>query len=156
MLDNDITTRISILKRFRELLVEQRGRFRSYLDILDKQKDVIAHGNINALSDHVDLEEKIVADILSIQKTIEPMRPLYEASWTASQGKNLIEISELSKTLDSLKSEAARRVHENKELLKERMSVLRSEIKNIQANPFLRTRKGSAESAAPSFLDLKG
>lgn len=41
----EFNQRVAILKRFRTLLTEQRDRFRSYLEVLDKQKDVIETGS---------------------------------------------------------------------------------------------------------------
>ena len=71
--DAEIASRITLLKRFRELLQSQRERFEAYLTVLDKQKDKIESGSVEDLLAHVDLEEKIVADIISIQKVAEPL-----------------------------------------------------------------------------------
>ena len=59
----EIQQRVTILKRFRELLSQQRDRFRHYLKALDIQKNVIEKGNPEDLLVHVELEENIVADI---------------------------------------------------------------------------------------------
>jgi hypothetical protein len=150
--ENESAERISILKRFRQLLVEQRDRFRRYLDVLDKQKMVINEGNVEELAVHVELEERIVEDIFLIQKSIEPMRDLYETVW---KGTSIAEIPELTETLENLKIETARRINENKELLQSRMTVLRNEIKNLRSNPFARKRS-VYDGVQASLLDIKG
>ena len=60
---SELNHRIAVIKRFKELLITQRDRFRVYLDPLDRQKDVIETGSADDLLHHVELEEKIVADI---------------------------------------------------------------------------------------------
>ena len=69
----ELKKRVDVLKRFKELLKAQRDRFHTYLDTLDRQKDVIEQGSAEDLLKHVELEEKIVADIFSMQKVIDPL-----------------------------------------------------------------------------------
>ena len=152
----ELATRVSMLKRFRQLLIEQRERFRHYLDSLDTQKNIIANGSVDELAAHVELEEKIVADIVSIEKCIQPMRTFYETAKSSQAGQELSDVPELTAALDNLKLEAARRVTENKELLQSRMSALRGELKNLRANPFTRGRRSVFADTQPAFLDLKG
>jgi hypothetical protein len=149
-----VESRVSILKRFRKLLVEQREKFQSYLDALDTQKKIIAQGSVDELVAHVELEEKIVAGISAIEKCIAPARAIYETVWA---GKLSPEIPELNVALDSMKLEAARRISENKELLQTRMGALRGELKNLRSNPFARNRRSVyADSGQASLLDIKG
>jgi len=76
---DELKRRVATIKRFRELLSQQRDRFRQYLTVLDKQKDVIEKGDADALMSHVELEEQIVSDIFTIQKVIDPMEAMYQA-----------------------------------------------------------------------------
>ncbi|MCL2270501.1 MAG: flagellar biosynthesis protein FlgN, partial [Treponema sp.] len=69
----DNTQRDAILRRLRELLVRQSERFNSYLAALEKQQAVIKSGSPEELIAHVELEERIIADIFSIQKVIDPL-----------------------------------------------------------------------------------
>ncbi|MFP3042456.1 flagellar biosynthesis protein FlgN, partial [Treponema primitia] len=75
----EISRRVAILKRFREMLRAQRDRFQEYLNVLDKQQDVIEKGDTEALLSHVELEEHIVSDIFNIQKVINPLEDMYRA-----------------------------------------------------------------------------
>ncbi|MDR2467924.1 MAG: flagellar protein FlgN [Spirochaetaceae bacterium] len=152
--EEEVARRVAILKRFRQLLAEQRDRFHSYLNSLDIQKKVIERGSVDELSAHVELEEKIIADIFSIQKSIEPMKTLYESAWA---GVDTPEVPELNAALDKLRLEAARRANENKELLQKRMATLRGELKTLRANPFQRrARTLHAENTQATLLDIKG
>ena len=156
----EVKQRVDILKRFRELLKAQRDRFQAYLDSLDKQKESIESGSADDLIRHVELEEKIIADIFSIQKVIDPMEDMYKATLMidpadviASHEDNLV--SDLKSSLEELKSEAVVRSERNKNLLSKRMSEIRAEIKTIHANPYAR-KPAHSGSGIPSLIDLKG
>ncbi|GHV19483.1 hypothetical protein FACS189494_01210 [Spirochaetia bacterium] len=149
--DREINERVAILKRFRSLLLEQKSRFVTYLDVLDKQKTQIEEGS-GDLEGHIELEEKLVSDILSIQKTITPMQPLYKAAWKGGAP----EITEITRTLETLKAETARRAAENKNLLQQRMTELKQELKTLAANPFKKRRPVYGDNAQPMLIDIKG
>lgn len=152
--DGEVARRVSILKRFRELLTEQRDRFRVYLGTLESQKNVIEDCGVDEITAHVELEEKILADIYSLEKSIEPMRALYTMVWKDTDPPD---VAELNTALSNLKIEAARRANENKMLIQKRLGTLRTEIKNHAANPFQRSRRAiQAEYAQANFLDIKG
>lgn len=151
----EISQRVALLKRFKELLKAQRDRFRTYLDSLDRQKDIIEGGTADDLINHVELEEKIISDIFSIQKVIDPLEKMYHTvkpELTVSEGN---EVSGIKQALEGLKSEAVIRSGRNKELLSKRMTEIRSEIKTLRNNPYTRRRIDSA-AAAPSRIDIKG
>jgi hypothetical protein len=161
----EVTRRVAILKRFRELLKAQRDRFREYLEVLDKQKDLIEQGGTEDLISHVELEEKIVADIFSIQKVIDPLEDMYrsfapEALKTGHPQGDLprkdSDIPDLKSALEGLKREAVVRAERNKELLSKRMAELRSEIKSLRGNPFAPRRSVYGGDDSASLIDIKG
>jgi len=148
--------RVAILKRFRELLTEQRDKFRNYLSILDNQKKSIEKLNADELDAHIELEERLTYDILSIQKCIDPMRAMFNRAF---RDKNPAagDIEELNRTLDNLRLRTAERVKENKKLIEERMKILQSEIRTLRSNPFMKKQKQVYSGAvSPSFVDIKG
>ena len=55
----ELSQRVAVIKRFKELLKAQRDRFNSYLDALDRQKNVIEHGTADDLLHHVELEDRV-------------------------------------------------------------------------------------------------
>jgi hypothetical protein len=144
-----IKERVAILKRFRELLIEQRERFKAYLDVLGKQKTVIESGDAENLVVHIEIEEKILNDIHSVQKSIEPMKVLLGVNSDS-------DIKELNSSLESLSLQAVKRIDENKKLLQSRMNVLRNEIAVARSNPFKKRRSVFSDSAQPSLVDIKG
>jgi len=167
----ELKRRVAIIKRFRELLSQQRDRFRQYLTVLDKQKDVIEKGDADALMSHVELEEQIVSDIFTIQKVIDPMEAMYQASLPsgsksedalsaatqtgAVQGEAQAEVTDLRTTLEELRLEAVLRSARNRELLAKRMEEIRQEMKTMRANPYAIHRSAySNESAA--LVDIAG
>jgi len=154
----ELKQRVAVVKRFKELLKAQRDRFRAYLDTLDRQKDVIERGSADDLLRHVELEEKIVEDIFSIQKVIDPLEKMYHSAKAEPQTKGKPsereEVSGLKEALDGLKAEAIVRSERNRELLTKRMADLRSEIKTLRSNPYAKRLSGN--TVVPTHLDLRG
>jgi hypothetical protein len=147
----EVVQRVAILRRFKELLVQQRDRFHQYLTVLDKQKDDIENGSAEDLLAHVELEEKIVANIFSIQKVIDPLEAMYNASFPQRES----DVPSLKTALQDLQTEAVTRSNRNKELLSKRMAEIRSEIKLMKGNPYARRPSYSGENVA-SLVDIKG
>ncbi|MDR0465511.1 MAG: flagellar biosynthesis protein FlgN [Treponema sp.] len=157
----ELAQRVAILKRFKTLLTQQRDRFRSYLDLLDKQQNVIESGSVENLLSYVEIEEKIVADIFSIQKVIDPLEEMYytivSPGLRAPDLSAQDEVPGLKASLEKLKSEAVMRSTKNKELLSKRMLELRAEIKSLRNNPYASKKRGAfANTNMPSIIDLEG
>ncbi|MDR1252076.1 MAG: flagellar protein FlgN [Treponema sp.] len=163
----ELAQRVAVLRRFKLLLQEQRERFYSYLEVLDKQQDIIESGGAEELLSHVELEEKIVADIFSIQKVIDPLDNLYHAiiSGTGPSGgktglpvEGADEVSSLKAALEDLKNEAVIRSSQNRELLTKRMVELRSEITALRNNPYAANvrRSSFSNNGMASLVDIEG
>ncbi|MDR1149656.1 MAG: flagellar biosynthesis protein FlgN [Spirochaetaceae bacterium] len=149
----EIKKRAAVLKRFKELLIEQRERFRSYIDILDKQKDVIENGKTEDILAQVEMEEGVAAGITAVQKVLEPMRFLYENVCSDAKDSG---ISEISSALENLQQETFQRVKYNKDLLEKRMILIRDELKNLRSNPFTRRKSIYAENQGATLFDISG
>jgi hypothetical protein len=167
----EVVRRVAILKRFRELLKAQRDRFHQYLEVLDKQKDVIEQGSPDDLISHVELEEKILSDIYSIQRVIDPLEDMYRAAYSprdagtrvgisagasAESGDAPAEVSTLKSALEGLKTEAALRSERNKVLLSHRMTEIRREIKNLRKNPYAGGRSVYGNTETSALIDIQG
>ena len=148
----EVQRRVAILKRFRELLLHQRDKFRDYLTVLDKQKDVIEKGDADALSVHVEMEEGLVSEILSIQKVVEPLEELYRS---ANPNRDS-EVPQLKQALEELKTEAVARSKRNRELLSRQMDSVRSEIRTLRGNPFAARKSVYSDAGQASLVDIKG
>ena len=156
----ELAQRVAILRRFKTLLTQQRDRFKSYLDLLDKQQNVIEGGSAEELLTYVEIEEKIVADIFSIQKVIDPLEEMYYSVISGqnpakipvrSDNSNPDEVPGLKASLEKLKSEAVIRSTKNKELLSKRMLELRSEIKALRNNPYAARNRNFNDTNTASF-----
>jgi len=169
--EGELAQRVAVVKRFRELLVQQRERFRSYLDVLDKQQLLIGYGSAEEITAHVDLEEQIVADIFSIQKVIDPLEVMYNANAEgAAEGAGaaascddlgtfitINDVPELKATLEDLKKQAAVRSGRNRDLLSGRMKKNKTEIQAIKNNPFIsKARHSLYHNTAPTLVDIMG
>jgi hypothetical protein len=165
----ELAQRVAILRRFRTLLQEQRDRFHSYLAVLDKQQDIIETGSAEDLLAHVELEERIVADIFSIQKVIDPLEDMYHAVISGAglpagarpslpAPESADDVPDLKAALKDLKNEAVIRSTRNKELLSKRMVELRSEITALRNNPYAASARRSVFSSAntASLVDIEG
>jgi hypothetical protein len=165
MIDSaELAQRVAVLKRFKTLLSQQRDRFHSYLNLLDKQQHVIESGSAEDLLAYVEIEEKIVADIFSIQKVIDPLEELYYTviPRTAGPGADVTsqshdEVPDIKASLEKLKTEAVMRSTKNKELLSKRMLELRSEIKALRNNPYAAGGKSTIDNLnTASLVDIHG
>ena len=155
----EIAQRVAVLRRFRTLLSQQRDRFRSYLAVLDKQQDSIESGSASDLLAHVELEEKIVADIFSIQKVIDPLDDMYRTLVSGSGvSRTEDDVPGLKSALEDLKSEAILRSARNRELLSSRMAELRTEITALRNNPFAANARRASYSGGntASLVDIQG
>jgi hypothetical protein len=153
--EGEVARRVAIVKRFRELLTEQRDRFRSYIAVLDKQQVLIGSGNTEELTAHVELEEQIAADIFSIQKVIDPLEDMYNAAAVNVPGN---EIPSLKAALEDLKTRALIRCKHNRNLLSGRMADIRTEIKELRNSPFA-SNAGRAlyqNMHTASLVDIRG
>ena len=161
----ELMQRVAVLKRFKTLLTQQRDRFRSYLDLLEKQQNVIEAGTAEDLLSYVEIEEKIVADIFSIQKVIDPLEEMYYSVISRqnpgviqAKAENSDEVHGLKASLERLKGEAVIRSTKNKELLSKRMLELRQEIKVLRNNPYAAGGRRSSfdETNKASLVDIQG
>ena len=151
----ELERRVAVLKRFRELLSQQRSRFREYLEVLDKQKNVIENGSPEDLIVHVELEEKIIGDIFAIQKVIDPLETMYQAAIAENLPGEVKEVPSLRAALDELRSEAIVRSAQNRSLLAKRMEELRQEMKTLRANPYAIHKSAFSQQSA-TLVDIKG
>jgi hypothetical protein len=166
----EVNRRVKILKRFRELLQAQRDRFQQYLEVLEKQKDLIEGdweaSSGNELEAQVNLEERIVADIFALQKVIRPLEDMYQAAYPAPKkagrrgrprkDEERAGIPDLKSALEGLSGEASLLAERNRELLSRRMDAVKTEIKTLAKSPYKKGRSVYGETPAPSLIDIQG
>ena len=151
--NEDIGQRVATLKRFRELLVQQRAKFENYLTVLDHERSDIESGDVDRLAAHVELEEAIVSEIFTFQKVIDPLEQIYRAAYPAAAEDP--EVPALRGTLNELKDEVLRRNAENRALLKRKMDVVRAEIAGFR-NPAAARSSVYARAGEGALVDIQG
>ncbi|MCR5762323.1 MAG: flagellar biosynthesis protein FlgN [Treponema sp.] len=153
--EDELAERIAILKRFRELLEQQRRKFQEYLNMLELQENKITEDNAESIVIHSNLEEQIVSGINSLQKVILPMQKMYDS--INSKGKDSYKnadsehIFKLQQELSHLRTKVLAQNEKNQTLLKNRLVTLRKEILSIK-NPYKSSQSIYAEQAKTGSL----
>lgn len=151
--DSEIAERVAVLKRFRTLLEQQRLKFREYLTVLEKQEKSICDENTDAVLQHTELEESIIAEIFTIQKVIDPLEYMY-----ANICNNAVasDIPHLKTDLDDLQKRVLDQNKKNRELLQTHIVGLRQQIASLK-RPYAHKESvyaGTARTAALVDLSL--
>jgi len=137
--------KIAILRRLRDMLARQRGRFQEYLELLEKEKDSITRGDAEALLAQVEMEQSIIGEVFTLRKVIAPLEALYQAAYPGTEDS----VPRLKAALESMGTEIASRNARNRRLLKERMDDLRAEISALRTWP-----KKAFGAPSPNLVDI--
>ena len=142
---NDTQEKVAVLKRLREMLVRQRGRFQAYLDVLEQEASSIERGDAESLFLQVEMEQTIIAEIFALRKVIAPLESLYQAAYPGTEQT----VPRLKAALESMGTEISAHNARNRRLLKERMDDLRSEISALRSWP-----KTAFPATTPRLIDI--
>ncbi len=152
----EINERIAILKRFKQLLEEQRKKFNDYLNVLEMQGTEIEAGNADAIAAHTDLESQIVSNLTSLQKVIEPMELLYKDKVAMFDQGGMSGIPVLKTDLAQLQAKVLERNKLNRELLAAQMAKITATRANLN-NPYRNTRTVYAvQQHTGSMISIQG
>ena len=130
----ELNERVAILRRFRTLLEQQRGKFREYLTVLEKQQDSISNENTEALLAHTELEQQVVKNLMNLQKVVVPMRQMYNsvsASTPASAEAEQRTIENLQQDLTDLQEKVLAQNKINRELLKVHIGQIKMQLAGL-------------------------
>lgn len=122
---------VTILRSYRTALERQRDRFRGYLRRLE-QRDASSDPR-GDLEFHLELEQAIVREIASFERTVEPLEVLYRAHDPDGAG----EIPALRDALTRARNEVLGRVRLNQRILRGQIASIRDEIAAIRTAPEL-------------------
>lgn len=132
----ELNERIQILKKFRQLLEQQRTKFQEYLKVLEAQESKINEENAEALLAHSELEAQIVKGIGSLQKVIVPMQDLvtrtHAATYNPADAKP---IEDIKAELAKLQGQVLKQNEKNRNLLKFHMAEVKEQIQEFK-NPY--------------------
>ena len=147
----ELNERVAILRRFRTLLEQQRGKFKEYLDLLEKQQKSISEENPESLIAHTELEQQVVKNIASLQKVIVPMSNMYKSVATvsgnpaaANDEKEAQSILQLQSELTDLQKKVLKQNEINRDLLRVHIESIRNQIQNFK-NPYRNARSVYAQ-----------
>jgi hypothetical protein len=149
--DDEIRGRVAVLKRLKELLQRQREKFESYLEVLSHEKNDIVAGDVDAMAEHVLMEQSIAEEIFTVQKVIDPLENMYSAAHPLADS----EMPQLKTSLETVKREVLRQSEVNRTLLKQRMDVMRQEIAELKL-AFIKRRSVYGSTGAGSVIDISG
>lgn len=145
---DQLDERVAILKRFRQLLEQQRQKFRDYLVVLEKQAEMIGTDNVDAMVQHAEIEQSIVSEIHTIQKVINPLEDMYR---TVHPEITDTEIPKLKTDLEQLRKDVLVQNEKNRELLKSHMTMLRQQVVSLK-NPYAKRTSIYASSAQTATI----
>ncbi|MCQ2591608.1 MAG: flagellar biosynthesis protein FlgN [Treponema sp.] len=132
----EIDERVSILKRFKCLLEQQRGQFQEYLNVLEKQQDSISAENPETLLAHTELEQQVVKSLSNLQKVIIPMNKMYKSfASEAEKTEDAISIENIQKEVSDLQSKVLLQNEINRDLLREHIGNIKVQLENFK-NPY--------------------
>lgn len=129
----ELNERVAILRRFRTLLEQQRGKFREYLTVLEKQQDSISNENTEALLAHTELEQQVVKNLMNLQKVIVPMRQMYHSAAPSEEQDK--EINALQDELSSLQKRVLAQNKINRDLLRVHLGQIKMQLAGLK-NPY--------------------
>lgn len=139
----ELNERIALLKKFRTLLEQQRGKFQEYLNVLEKQQTSISEENPENLIAHTELEQQVVKSIANLQKVIVPMSRMYKSVSNTTDKVNTLtetaEITKLQNELDDLQHKVLKQNEINRDLLRLHIENIRTQIQNFK-NPYKNIR----------------
>ena len=133
----ELNERVAILRRFRTLLEQQRGKFREYLTVLEKQQDSISSENTEALLAHTELEQQVVKNIINLQKVVVPMRQMYNSvrAGEAAASDDQKTIESLQQDLTDLQERVLTQNKINRERLKVHIGQIKIQLAGLK-NPY--------------------
>lgn len=146
----ELNERIALLRKFKMVLMQQREKFRQYLEVLEKQETSIETENSETLLSHTELEQQVVANIMNLQKVIVPMSKLYKERGVNIEDASVIAIQ---KDLDDLQKQVLAQNEKNRELLKSHIVQIRKQIATLK-NPYKVAHSVYAEKANVGNLVL--
>ena len=155
----EIDERAAILRRFREALIRQRERFRSYLTLLEEQEQSDGlDTRAEQLEIHLQMEQEIVREITTFEQVIEPLELMYRERGghltpreLPSDTAETADFSRLRSALDRTRDEIRTRSIQTRDLLKRQLTALRTEIDGLRV---MQHGRRSFDPAQPTTVDI--
>lgn len=154
----ELDERIAILKRFRQLLEQQRNKFQEYLMVLEKQEGKIELEDGDSIAAHTELENQIVKNLACLQKVIVPMQGMYNAIMPGLTFTENANVEKLQLDLENLQKQVLAQNERNRSLLQSHMAKIKNQLGNMNLrNPYRgRTSIYAEKTAVGSVISLEG
>ena len=146
----EIEERTAILRRFREALLRQRERFNRYLEMLEQQapgEDAGDRGDLHQIEIHVEMEQAIIHEIASFEQVIEPLQLMYREH----DPDGAADFPHLKAAFERTRDQVLRHTVRSRELLKQEISSLRSEISSLR---IMRRNQSLYATPEPTTVDI--
>ena len=145
--DTAVDDRVAVLLRFRETLKAQREKFSRYLKLLDRQEKAIRTGDVDAIVRQAELETTLLREIEAVQKVLTPLEAVYVRSYPRDEEQ----IPPLRRAVLELRSAVLQHNRRNRELLREKLDLVRTEIELLRVPGAPRS---PYDSDGPSLIDI--
>lgn len=149
-LDAELSERIAVLRRYRQMLELQRSRLQDYLNLLDTREAALKRSDFDGLETYTLLEQQVIKGIMDVQHCIDPLADMYIR--LIPEGSQ--DIDELQLRLENLRQKVMLRNAEGRAILKQHMSALKTEIDSLRI-PY-NASSVYVRAAAPQMVDIKG
>lgn len=147
----ELERRISVVRRFKTLLEEQREKFSQYLFVLEKQEKEIEKSNVEAIVQHNEVENNIIENILNVQKVIEPIEKMY---YIVNPEASDVDVTKLKDDLGRLQIAVLKQNEKNQTILQEKMATLNQEITHFSfKTPYKKNVYAKDENIA-NYVDV--
>ena len=149
----------AIVKRLMEFHTRQSECYHRLIGVLEKQLVIIGTGNEESVLAHIGLGEQIIAEIASIQKSIDPLEAMCQTDMQLdSILQEAHELLAIKAELNALNNRALAQSEQNKAQLSQHMAAIRTEINVLATNPLAMNarRLMYAHAAVPSLIDIRG
>ena len=147
MTASDTERKTSVLRQLREMLLRQREKFQSYLELLEQEHLSIAEGDVERLQAQVELERTVIAELQNLGKVIRPLEDLYQIAYPEREDT----VPALKAVLGKMGSQVKEMNARNRAALRNRMDGLRREITELRTWP---RPASSYREVAPSLVDI--
>ena len=141
----------AIHSRLKDLFNQQTEQFRNYLTVLEKQQAAIESGGGEAVLAYIEIAERIAADIIAVQRVIDPLETAAQASADAADDS-----AARKAALEDLKNQAAAQAEYNRNLLAGRMADIGDQIASLRNNPLAAAARRTLLAGTASLVDIEG
>ena len=147
--EQEISRRVAFLRRFKETLIRQRERFQAYLDLLERGSDT-SESPEEVLEFHITLEEAVVRDIATFERTLRPLEAMYEAH----KADDDTDIPQIRAALTRTREDLLHRTHVNREKLRHQIESITHSRTPVLINRKPAYKRGTPPSDNATLVDL--